>query len=201
MILWFFPLSNPFGLTIKARSFYISPYPSFISIISTIRKNIVIASPAPGNTKPGIIPLPRLCAIPHALGDHNFFQANGFPQSSQDSYGDLEPTLFSHSYLYSLFWGHKVTRSFYKSNIQYQCWEPSLNYDVVDMMEFPKGGMHTPVLGQMYWLGTTVDEDKCENVQLQRKEMVSGFLDSDNTEYNRILDTLGAGIYICATLH
>jgi len=53
----------------------------------------------------------------------------------------------------------------------------------------------------MYWLGTKVHEDKSENVELQRKEMVSGFLDSDDTEYNRILDALGAGIYICATVY
>jgi len=38
-------------------------------------------------------------------------------------------------------------------------------------------------------------------VELQRKEMVSGFLDCDDTEYNGILDPLGAGIYICATVH
>jgi len=68
-------------------------------------------------------------------------------------------------------------------------------------MDYPKAGMHAPVLGQMYWLGTKVHEDKSENVEVQRKEMVSGFLDSDDTEYNRILDTLGEGIYIRATVH
>ena len=31
--------------------------------------------------------------------------------------------------------------------------------------------------------------------------MVSGCLDSDDTEYNGILDALGAGIYIRATVH
>jgi len=31
--------------------------------------------------------------------------------------------------------------------------------------------------------------------------MVSGFLDCDDTEYNGILDALGAGVYICATVH
>jgi len=31
--------------------------------------------------------------------------------------------------------------------------------------------------------------------------MVSGFFDCDDTEYTGILDALGAGIYICATLH
>jgi len=61
--------------------------------------------------------------------------------------------------------------------------------------------MHAPILGQMYWLGIKVHEDKSENVELQRKEMVSGFLDCDDTEYNGILDTLGAGIYIRATVH
>jgi len=30
---------------------------------------------------------------------------------------------------------------------------------------------------------------------------VSGFLDCDDTEYNGILDALGAGIYIRATVH
>ena len=30
---------------------------------------------------------------------------------------------------------------------------------------------------------------------------MSGFLDCDNTKYNRILDALGAGIYIRATVH
>ena len=61
--------------------------------------------------------------------------------------------------------------------------------------------MHAPVLGQMYWLGIKVYEDKSENVELQRKEMVSGLLDCDNTEYNGILDAPGAGIYIRATVH
>ena len=31
--------------------------------------------------------------------------------------------------------------------------------------------------------------------------MVSGFVDCDDTEYNGILDALGAGIYIGATVH
>jgi len=61
--------------------------------------------------------------------------------------------------------------------------------------------MHAPVLGQMDWLGTKIHEDKSENVELQRKEMVSGFLDCEDTEYNRILDALRAGIYISATVH
>jgi len=61
--------------------------------------------------------------------------------------------------------------------------------------------MHAPVLGQMDWLGTNLHEDKSENVELQRKEMVSGFLDCDDTEYNGILDALGAGIYMRATVH
>jgi len=161
----------------------------------------VIASTAPGNTEPGIVPLPRLRAMADALVDHSFCEAKGFPQSSLDNYGDLEPTLLSHPYLYSLSWGHQVIRFFCKSNIQYQCQEPSLHYDVVDMMDYPKAGMHAPVLGQMYWLGTKVHEDKSENVELERKEMVSRFLDCHDTEYNRILDALGAGIYIRATVH
>jgi len=61
--------------------------------------------------------------------------------------------------------------------------------------------MHAPVLGQMYLLGTKVHEDKSENVELQRKEKGSGLLDCDDTEYNGILDALGAGIYIRATVH
>jgi len=112
----------------------------------------VNASTAPGNTEAGIVPLPRLRAMANAPVDHRFFEAKGFPQSSLDNYGDLEPTLCSHPYLYSLSWGHKVIRSFCKSNIQDQCQEPSLHYDVVDMMDYPKAGMHATVLGQMYWL-------------------------------------------------
>jgi len=166
-----------------------------------IRKNILIASPAPGNTESGIVPLPRLRAMANAPVDHSFFEAKRFHQSSLDNYSDLEPTLFSHPYLYSLSWGHKVIRFFCKSNIQDQSQEPSLHYDVVDMMDYPKAGMHAPVLGQMYWLGIKVHEDKSENVELQRKEMVSGFLDCDDTEYNGILDALGPGIYIRATVH
>jgi len=61
--------------------------------------------------------------------------------------------------------------------------------------------MHAPILVQMYWLGTKVHEDKSENVELQRKEILSGFLDYEDTEYNRIVDALGAGIYIRATVH
>ena len=38
-------------------------------------------------------------------------------------------------------------------------------------------------------------------MELQRKEIVSGFLDCDDTEYKGILDALGAGIYIRATVH
>jgi len=161
----------------------------------------VIASTAPGNTEAGIVPLPQPRAVANARVDHSFFEAKGFPQSSLDNYGDVEPTLFSHPYLCSLSWGHKVIHFFCKSNIQYQCEEPSLHYNVVDMMDYPKAGRHAPFLGQMYWLGTKVHEDKSENVELQRKEMVSGFLDCDDTEYNGILDALGAGIYIRATVH
>jgi len=156
--------------------------------MSTITKNMVIASTAPDNTKPGLVPLPWLRATANTPVDLSFFEANGFPQSSLDNYGDLEPTWFSHSYLYSLSWGHKVIHFFCKSNIQYQCQEPSSHHDVVDMMDYPKTGMHAPVLGEMYWLGTKVHEDKSENVELQRKEIVSGFLDCDDTKYNRILD-------------
>jgi len=169
--------------------------------MSTIRKNIVIASTALGNTEPSIVPLPQLRAMANAPVGHSFFEAKGFPQSSLDNYGDLEPTLFSHPYYYSLSWGHQVIRFFCKSNIQYEWQEPSsLQYDVVDMMDYQKAGMLAPVLSQMYWLGTKVHEEMSENVELQRREMVSEFLDSDDTEYKGILDDLGAGIYICATV-
>jgi len=142
----------------------------------------VIAATAPGNTEPGIVALPRLRAMANAPVDHSFFEVKSVSQTSLDNCGDLEPTLFSHPYLYSLSWGHKVICFVCKSNIQYQCQEPSLHYDVVSMMDYPKAGMHAPVLGQMNWLGTKVHEDKSENVELQRKEMVSGFLDSYDTE-------------------
>ena len=202
MILWnFFPTSKPFGLTIKARCFYISTYPSFISIMSTIRKDNVIASTALGNTAPGIVLLPQLRAMANAPVDHSFFEAKGFPQSSLDNYTNLEPTLFSHPYLYWLSWGHKVIHFFCKSNIQYQCQEPSLHYDVVDMMDYQKTATHAPVIGQMYWLGSKVHEDKTVNVEGQQKEIVPGFLDCNDTGYNGILDALEAGIYIRATVH
>jgi len=42
----------------------------------------VIASTAPRNTEPGIVPLPRLGAVANARVDHSFFEAKGFPQSS-----------------------------------------------------------------------------------------------------------------------
>jgi len=166
-----------------------------------LSKNIGIASTAPGHTEPGIIPLPQLRAIANTSVDRSFFAAERFHQSSLDNYPDLEPTLFSHPYLYSLSWCHKVIPFFCKSNIQYQCQEPSLHYDVVDMMDYPKAGLQAAVLGQMNWLGTKVHEDKSENVELQRKEMVSGFLDCNDTVYNGILDALGTGIYILATVH
>jgi len=72
---------------------------------------------------------------------------------------------------------------------------------LADMMDFAKAGMHTPVLGQMYWLGIKIHEDKSENVEPQRKEMVSGFLDCDEAEYEGILGAVGAGIYLRATVH
>ena len=72
---------------------------------------------------------------------------------------------------------------------------------VADMIDFAKAGMHAPVLGQMYWLGVKIHQDKSENVELQRKEMVSGFLDCDDPEYEGILAAVGAGVYIRATVH
>lgn len=68
-------------------------------------------------------------------------------------------------------------------------------------MDFPKDGMQTPVIGQMYWLGSKAHKDKSENVELLRKEIVSGFLDCDDGEYDGILTALKAGIYIRATVH
>jgi len=70
--------------------------------MSTIRTNVVIAWTVPSNTEPGILPLSRLRAMANAPVDHSFFEAKGFPHSSLNNYGDLEPTLFSHPYLYSL---------------------------------------------------------------------------------------------------
>ncbi|PUU80001.1 hypothetical protein B9Z19DRAFT_1124336 [Tuber borchii] len=125
--------------------------------------------------EPDIIPLPCLRPAANVLVDHCFFETKGFPQSSLDNYSDPQPSLFSHPYLYLLSWGHKVIRFFY-------------------MMDFAKAGMHTTVLGQMYWLGVKIHEDKSENVEPLQNEMVSGFLDSDNAEYKGILAALGAGI-------
>jgi len=68
------------------------------------------------------------------------------------------------------------------------------------MMDYPKAGMHAPILGDMYWLGTKIHEDISENVELQRKEVVSAFLDGDDAEYDGILITLKAGIYIRGTV-
>jgi len=82
MVLLFFPTSKPFGLTINARSFYISTYPSFISIMSMIRKDIVIASTALGNTEPGIVPLCWLREMSNVVVDNSFLQVKGFPLSS-----------------------------------------------------------------------------------------------------------------------
>jgi len=69
------------------------------------------------------------------------------------------------------------------------------------MMDFAKAGMHALVLGQMYWLGIKIHADKSENVELQRTEMVSGFLDCDDAEYEGILAAVAAGIYLRANVH
>jgi len=69
------------------------------------------------------------------------------------------------------------------------------------MIDYPKAGMHVPTLGDMYWLATKIHEDMSENVEMQRKEIVSGFLDSDGAEYGGILTALKAGIYIRTTVH
>jgi len=69
------------------------------------------------------------------------------------------------------------------------------------MMDVAKAGMHALVLGQMYWLGIKIHENKSENMELQRKKMVSGFLDCDDAEYAGILAAVGAGIYLRATVH
>src|SRR5437899_9832016 len=68
-------------------------------------------------------------------------------------------------------------------------------------MDYPKAGIHTPVLGRTYWLGTKIHEDKSENVEIQGKEIVSEFLDCDHAEQNGMLVALKAGIYIRATVH
>jgi len=81
MILSFFPTLKPFGLTIKVRSFYISTYPSCMSIMRTIRKNIMIASTALGNTEPSIVPLARLRTMADVPVDDWFFEAKGFPRA------------------------------------------------------------------------------------------------------------------------
>ncbi|PUU76144.1 hypothetical protein B9Z19DRAFT_1066874 [Tuber borchii] len=103
----------------------------------------------------------------HMMADHL--------STSLDNYSHLQLSLFSHPYLYSPSWGHKVIHFIY-------------------MMDFAKAGMHTPVLGQMYWLGVKIHEDKSVNVELQWQEMVSGLFDYDNTEYEGINAALGAGI-------
>jgi len=82
--------------------------------MSRIRKNIVIASTAPGNTEPGIVPLASLRARANVPVDDRFFEAKGFLQTSPDNCSDLKPTLFLHPYLYSLSSGHKVIRFFSK---------------------------------------------------------------------------------------
>jgi len=69
------------------------------------------------------------------------------------------------------------------------------------MMDFAKAGMRAPVLSQMYWLGIKIHEDKSENVELLRKEMVSWFLDCDDVEYEGIIAAVGAGFYLRATVH
>ncbi|PUU76135.1 hypothetical protein B9Z19DRAFT_1130177 [Tuber borchii] len=112
-----------------------------------IKNNIFIRPAVLGNSELDIVPLPRLRAAANDPVDYFFFEMKGFPQSSLDNYSDLQPSLFSHPYLYSLSWDHKVIRLFY-------------------MMDFAKAGMHTPVLGQMYWLGVKIQEDKSENVEL-----------------------------------
>ena len=68
------------------------------------------------------------------------------------------------------------------------------------MIDYPKAGMHAPILGQMYWLETKEHSEKSENIILQRKEVVSEFLDCDDVESEGILAALGAGRYIRATL-
>src|SRR5437588_725013 len=68
-------------------------------------------------------------------------------------------------------------------------------------MDYLKTGMHTQFLGRTYWLGTKIYEDRSENVQIQRKEMVPGCSDRDDAEYDGILFAPKAGIYIRATVH
>src|SRR5207302_5419836 len=134
--------------------------------------------------------------------DHNFIETKDLPQSSLDNYSDLGPTPFSHSYLYSVSWGHKVIRFFCKSTIS-QCSHiaPYSCYYAADVIDYLKTGIYTTVLSRTYWLRTKIHEDKSENVEIQRKKMVSGFLDCDDAEYDGILVALKAGIYIRAIVH
>jgi hypothetical protein len=86
--------------------------------MDTSQNNIFIGPAVSGSSELDIVPLPRLRAATNVPVDHCFFETKGFPQSALDNYSDLQPTLFSHPYLYSLSWGHKVIRFFCKSNTQ-----------------------------------------------------------------------------------
>ncbi|PUU79470.1 hypothetical protein B9Z19DRAFT_1125181 [Tuber borchii] len=69
------------------------------------------------------------------------------------------------------------------------------------MLDFAKAGMHTPVLGQMYYWRVTIHDDKSQNVDVQSKAKVSRLLVCDNTEYEGILAAQSVGIYIRANMH
>jgi len=83
-----------------------------------MKNNIFIGPAVSSNSELDIVPLPPGRAAPNVPAEHCFFETTGFPQSSLDNYSDLQPTLFSHPYLYSLSCGHKVIRFFCKSNTQ-----------------------------------------------------------------------------------
>ena len=113
-----FLYSEHLSLTIQAPRLYIPQYPvSPIQIMESIENHIVTGNSPPWHTEPDAIPLPRLRSMVSVQADHNFIETKDLPQSSLDNYSDLGPTSFSHSYLYSVAWGHKVRRFFCKSTI------------------------------------------------------------------------------------
>ena len=113
-----FLYSEHLSLTTEAPRLYIPQYPvSPIQIMESIENHIVTGNGPPWHTEPDAIPLPRLRSMVGVQADHNFIETKDLPQSSLDNYSDLGPTPFSHSYLYSVAWGHKVIRFFCKSTI------------------------------------------------------------------------------------
>ena len=85
--------------------------------MESIENQIVTGNGPPWHTEPNAIPLPRLRSMVGVQTGHNVIEMKDLPQSSLDNYSDLGPIPFSHSYLYSLVWDHKVIRFFYKSTV------------------------------------------------------------------------------------